>query len=158
MMLKRFSQRPMVAAPSQAEPGTLFLPFPKSVLGLATLQLLRWCWYLLIIDKMETELKINWECFEGKWIWCFHLLPWLSMFKALFISGSKTSQRSCPLDPHLLSCLEEDGERIPTKQPIWLHLGMTSLQNGLKKNGLKAKYDSLICAEMPKLLCFSWIA
>lgn len=46
-----------------------------------------------------------------------------------------------------LSRLEEDGERAPIKQLIWLHLGIASLQHHWR-NGSEDKHGFLVWAEM----------
>ena len=134
--------------------GTLFSPFLKSVLGLATLQLFLWCWYLLIIDKAESELKINSKCFEGKWSWCFHPLPWFSMVKHPVYFWLQNLSEVRPTWFPSLSCLEKDGERIPTKTAHLITFRNGFSSEWLLKNGMETKYDSLIHTEMLQKLSF----
>lgn len=156
-MLKHFSQRHRAAAPSQAEPGdTVHASSGISCRACHALAVMLVLVALFIIDKTESELKINSKCSGGKWSWRFVRCCCSAHSMLLFSPGSKASQRRASSTTRFLSCLGEDRERIPARQPIWSHLGTASLQNGLK-NGLAAQHDSLPHAETYTQSCFSWI-
>lgn len=109
-----------------------------------------------LIDKAESEWKINSNRFEGKWSWCSGLAVTIALhvqcpcLVLVQSSGSQTSQRSCLLD--YLFCLFMLGGgwgQNSHKTTIWLHLWVAYLQNALR-NALEAKHDSLTHNGMSK--------
>ena len=154
MMLKCFSERPMAAAPSQV--WNIILAFSEVCFRACHTTAIPLVLVLLIINKAESELKLNSKCFEGKRSWCFHLFPWFSMFKDPVYFWLQNLSEVRPTWPHLLSCLEKDGERIPTKTAHLIILRNDFSSEWLLKNGMETKYGSLIHNEMLQKLSFFW--